>query len=454
MMDKSGSKCLQWEYFGFLQFGFSYYPYHSRACIDTSGAGDLSTATLLGTYRETLKYGTLSDRDKFNYALNIYQEGNLLEIVGQCSSHGTHVASITAANFPDDPERNGVAPGAQIVSIIIGDKRLGTMETGSAIVRAFIKVIESGCHLINMSYGEHGHWSEGRVFDLLHELVHQHGVIYVASAGNAGPALTTVGTPPTMNYDSIIGVGAYVTPDMMLAEYSMREKIQGTAYTWSSRGPSFTGSLGVTICGPGGAITSVPNWTLHGSQLMNGTSMASPNVCGCIALLVSGLKARSIEYSPFSVRTAVENTGLKMPDYDPYAHGHGLIQVEKAFEHLATYHKAGELVERDVHFRITVGSGLGVYLRDANEVAKPSIHLVNVEPQLFNVKNQPQSVKIAFDMSFNLVAQGGAGWVQAPQFLNLNYEKRGFSVKIDPQGLKPGSLNHCMVRDTFGLDFA
>lgn len=133
----------------------------NRAAIDTSATGDLESATLLGTYRETLKFGTLSDRDQFNYGVNIYNEGNLLEIVGQCSSHGTHVASITAANFPDDPDRNGVAPGAQIVSITIGDSRLGTMESGVGLVRAFIKVIESGCDMINMSYGEHGHWSEG-----------------------------------------------------------------------------------------------------------------------------------------------------------------------------------------------------------------------------------------------------------------------------------------------------
>ena len=94
------------------------------------------------------------------------------------------------------------------------------METGVGLVRAIIKVMElcdSGTKIdvINMSYGEHAAFSNaGRIGELMTELINRYGVVWVASAGNHGPALATIGTPPDIQSDLCVAVGAYVSPEM------------------------------------------------------------------------------------------------------------------------------------------------------------------------------------------------------------------------------------------------
>ena len=155
-------------------------------------------------------------------------------------------------------------------------------------------------------------------------------------------------------------------------------------YTWTSRDPCIDGGNGVTVIGPGAAICSVPNFTMQKAQLMTGTSMAAPNVAGSICLLVSGLKQKTIEYTPFSVKRALMNTATKVDYVDKFAQGSGLLNVEKSFDYLVDHAKE---MESKVRFMISVGANnaRGIHMRQGR-LTKPEEFNVSVEPILFNDK--------------------------------------------------------------------
>lgn len=270
--------------------------------------------------------------------------------------------------------------------------------------------------------------------------------------------MTTVKAPGGTS-SAIIGVAAAVSPDMMKAEYSLplkegttqegqvclesstnHEQFKGTTYTWSSVGPADDGHNGICISGPGGAITSVPHWCLQKTRLMNGTSMSSPNVTGCISLLISACKAEAIPISPMRLRRAIENTAKEIPGLAPYQQGAGMIQVDQAYEYLKML-KDNDT--EDIHFHISVenrpGKPRGIYLRQLDETSSRRTFAISVDPQFRReeeISEESQKRKINFEMSFNIEAT--ESWVTAPSAFHIMNGGRSFKVEVDPTGLLSG----------------
>ncbi|KAJ2584263.1 hypothetical protein GGH95_000503 [Coemansia sp. RSA 1836] len=440
-----------------------------RAAIDTAETGDLSAAAALGAYKLTGDVGCLSKRKLLYYTLNFYDDARTLSIVASAGSHSTHVAGIVAANHPDEPQNNGVAPGAQLLSLLIGDHRVGSLETGVGLTRAANAIVEHRADLANMSFGEPtasanvGQW----VQLVRSEVVARHRCIFVSSAGNEGPALTTVGAPGGTT-DGIIGVGAYVGYEQIKADHAMYDTVKDTVFTWCSRGPTADGALGVDIYAPGSAIASYPAYTQQRLHLANGTSMSSPNLCGCLALLVSAWKhefgddaaaaSDGLKVSPYRIKNAIVATAKQFGD----ELGAGLVQTDAAWQYLK---KHAARKHEDIEYTARVAeanSARGIYLRDAEDSACARHLQVSVTPMFpgdaraklecdsDGVRGETQS-QAKFDYEQRVILVPSASWVRVPEALYVSSEGRAFSAKIDATQLEPGRLHVASIQ---GFDSA
>lgn len=315
------------------------------------------------------------------------------------------------------------------------------METGPGLTRAASHLAMHKVDLANMSYGESsGLPTDGHFIKLLaNEAVGKSGCIFVTSAGNDGPCFSSIGAPAGMDA-SFITVGAYVKHCQMQAEYALLESVTERPYTWSSRGPTTDGYHGVDIYAPGSAITSVPVYVLNKLDLKNGTSMSSPNACGCVALLVSALKAEKQEFTPYRLKNAIVQTGKSVED--PL--GVGFIQVDKAWEYLENFKQDKDL---DLLFKVSIqkqGLKRGIYLRELDEVSQIQYINAKVQPH-FMGETDPENPKYnqaKFDYDVRVALVATESWISVPDYVYLHSSGNSFSIKVDPLALAESKFHY------------
>jgi subtilisin family serine protease len=202
-------------------------------------------------------------------------------------NHGTHTMGTIVG---DDGGTNqiGVAPGARWIGCRNMDQGVGTLSTYLECFQWFLAPTDLAGNnpnpdlapdVINNSWGcppEEGcnstNWS---VMEAAIEALRAAGIVVVVSAGNSGPACSSVSDPPAI-FEGSFSVGSTTSSD--------------TLSSFSSRGPvTVDGSnrLKPNVVAPGSSVRSALKSTPTSYGTMSGTSMAGPHVAGAVALLIS-----------------------------------------------------------------------------------------------------------------------------------------------------------------------
>ncbi len=306
---------------------------------------------------------------------------DFVDIAMMTGAHGSHVAGIAAANDMFGGAMDGQAPGAKLVAARACS--FGPGCTAVALTDGMAELAANrGVDIINMSIGGLPALNDGNNARAeLYNRIIASGVQLVISAGNSGNALNTIGDPSVAT--DVVSVGASISKETWKANYGSDVAFSHGMLTFSSGGPREDGGFKPNITAPGSAISTTPTWQPGGPvsdagyplpagySMFNGTSMASPQAAGAMALLLSGARQDGIKATtPAALRSAVYSTAKYDSTIPAFLQGHGEIDVVGAYQLLkrelspSTFTVAAPVCT-EVNKIIGVTTGTGLYNRCA-----------------------------------------------------------------------------------------
>lgn len=316
--------------------------------LDLNGNGDISDDRPLRNYKEK------QDAFAFDYegglppltmGLNVLPEEKIVSFHFDDGSHGTHVAGIAGGNKIGGIDFNGIAPGAKMMSMNLGNNLYsGGATVTESMKKAYLyadkisKETNIPC-IINMSFGIGSELETLADMELfLDNLVKENPYLYISlSAGNEGPGISSIGLPSTTS--SALSSGAIMPQDVARDLYGATIN-RDIIFNFSSRGGEVNKP---DVCSPGASTSTVPNWT--GWDRFWGTSMAAPYSAGVMSLILS---AAVKEYPGVKIPSqllykAIRESATKLEGYNHLDQGHGYIHAVNAYKLLKKYIDDGEI---------------------------------------------------------------------------------------------------------------
>lgn len=268
--------------------------------------------------------------------------------------HGTHTMGTMVGNdlSPTDPNwpagaahAVGMAPGARWIGCRNMNVGVGTPATYAECYQWFIAPTDlngqnpdpsKAPHVINNSWAcpTYEGCTDPNVLLTIVDNVRAAGIVTAHSAGNSGPACSTINTPAAI-YDASFTVAATASNDAIAS--------------FSSRGPvTVDGSnrFKPDIAAPGVGVRSTTRNDDYGAS--SGTSMAAPHVAGLVALILAAEPALSGQVE--AVEQLIEGTAVPLTTTDGcggdtstavpnHTFGYGRVDALAAFIRLQLIYK-------------------------------------------------------------------------------------------------------------------
>lgn len=220
-----------------------------------------------------------------------------IENVIDTHGHGTMVAGIIAAKKNNQEGIAGIASNINLMVIKANDENQGAFED-KAIIEGIYYATDNGADVINLSLGNS---TKNIQMEIAVNYAYNNGVVVVAAAGNDG-------------------VSDPLYPAAFARSISVSSVDSRQTFTdYSNYGQT------VDISAPGSDITTtVIN---QGYGTVSGTSFATPQVTGVIALMLSYFDHSSVEEITQRLLKSAKDQGD--PGKDIY-YGHGLVNTYNA----------------------------------------------------------------------------------------------------------------------------
>ena len=317
--------------------------------------------------------------------------------------HGTHCAG-TVCGDGTAGSQTGMAPDATLMCVKVLDD--DGWSTAAITCNGMQWAVEQGCDLFSMSLG----WieptpTESSLFRNTCAAILDAGVVGAIAAGNFGNMLNSlpipynVGTPgscPPPYMDEVQGenpgglscsvcVGA-VDYDDEAAYFTSRGPV-----TWADTefgdypyNPGI-GLIRPDVCAPGVDVKSLDYQSTSDYTIMSGTSMATPCVAGCMALMLS----KDNDLTPSDICRMLEETALRLAMGKSNTYGYGRVDMMAAFQPSAVQYN------NDFEIKDEVGNHNGNL--NPGESVTMSVALVNT------LSDMVSNVTIALTTSDTLV---------------------------------------------------